>query len=106
MSSFTIAGRTSEQADAPAADKAPLTRTPDKKEVEDEVARRPESWTRATLHLLDGSDEEPHAPPGWIAISVFNLRRVFGGNDTADYRIMAYLELLEKRITGAGRAVC
>ena len=33
---------------------------------------------------------------------VFNLAESFAGNDTADYSIAAYLELVDKRITGAG----
>ena len=33
---------------------------------------------------------------------VFNLAESFAGNDTADYAIAAYLELVDKRITGAG----
>ncbi len=33
---------------------------------------------------------------------VFNLAESFAGNDTADYCIAAYLELVDKRITGAG----
>ena len=33
---------------------------------------------------------------------VFNLAESFAGNDTADYCIAAYLELIDKRITGAG----
>jgi D-alanine-D-alanine ligase len=33
---------------------------------------------------------------------VFNLAESFAGNDTADYCIAAYLELIQKRFTGAG----
>ena len=33
---------------------------------------------------------------------VFNLVESFAGNDTADYCIAAYLELLDKRFTGSG----
>ena len=33
---------------------------------------------------------------------LFNLAESFGGNDTADYCIAAYLELLDKRFTGSG----
>ena len=33
---------------------------------------------------------------------VFNLAESFAGNDTADYCIAAYLELLDKRFTGSG----
>src|SRR4029453_1945345 len=33
---------------------------------------------------------------------VFNLAEAFAGNDTADYCIAAYLELIDKRFTGSG----
>jgi D-alanine-D-alanine ligase len=92
-----------EQADAPATDKAPLTRTLDKKEVEDEVAETLGKLGHdATLHVLDGTTKSLHALARMDCDLVFNLAESFGGNDTADYCIAAYLELLEKRITGAG----
>ena len=91
-----------EEADAPA-DKAPLTRTLDKKEVEDEVAETlGKLGHEATLHVLDGSTKSLHALARIDCDLVFNLAESFGGNDTADYCIAAYLELLDKRITGAG----
>ena len=92
-----------EEADAPAADKAPLTRTLDKKEVEDEVAETlGKLGHEATLHVLDGSTKSLHALARIDCDLVFNLAESFGGNDTADYCIAAYLELLDKRFTGAG----
>jgi len=92
-----------EEADAPAADKAPLTRTLDKKEVEDEVAEALGKLEHeATLHVLNGSTKSLHALARMDCDLVFNLAESFGGNDTADYCIAAYLEMLEKRITGAG----
>ena len=91
-----------EEAEAPA-DKAPLTRTLDKKEVEDEVAETlGKLGHEATLHVLDGSTKSLHALARIDCDLVFNLAESFGGNDTADYCIAAYLELLDKRITGAG----
>ena len=84
-------------------DKAPLTRTLDKKEVEDEVAETlGKLGHEATLHVLDGSTKSLHALARIDCDLVFNLAESFGGNDTADYCIAAYLELLDKRITGAG----
>jgi D-alanine-D-alanine ligase len=84
-------------------DKAPLTRTLDKKEVEDEVA---EALTKlgheAELHVLDGSIKGLHALARKDCDLVFNLAESFAGNDLADYCIAAYLELLDKRFTGAG----
>jgi D-alanine-D-alanine ligase len=86
-----------------ASDKAPLTRTLDKKEVEEEVA---EALTKlgheAELHVLDGSIKGLHALARKDCDLVFNLAESFAGNDLADYCIAAYLELLEKQFTGAG----
>jgi D-alanine-D-alanine ligase len=85
------------------ADKAPLTRTLDKREVEDEVAEAlGKLGHTATLHCLDGSAKSLHALARVDADLVFNLAESFAGNDTADYCIAAYLELLGKRFTGAG----
>jgi len=84
-------------------DKAPLTRTLDKKEVEDEVS---EALVKLghdpSLHVLDGSIKGLHALARMECDLIFNLAESFAGNDTADYCIAAYLELLEKRFTGAG----
>jgi D-alanine-D-alanine ligase len=92
-----------EEGDAAAAEKAPLTRTLDKKEVEDEVAETLGKLGHdATLHVLDGSTKSLHALARIDCDLIFNLAESFGGNDTADYCIAAYLELLGKRITGAG----
>jgi D-alanine-D-alanine ligase len=83
--------------------KAPLVRTLDKKEVEDEVT---EALTKlgheATLHQLDGSLKSLHALAKLDANIIFNLSESFAGNDTADACIAGYLELLGKRFTGAG----
>ena len=85
------------------ADKAPLTRTLDKKEVEDEVAETlGKLGHEASLHVLDGSLKGLHALARMECDLVFNLAESFAGNDTADYCIAAYLELIEKRFTGAG----
>jgi D-alanine-D-alanine ligase len=88
--------------EAPASDK-PLTRTLDKKEVEDEVCDTLlKLGHQATLHLLDGSTKGLHALAKIECDLVFNLAESFAGNDTADYCIAAYLELIGKRITGSG----
>src|SRR4029453_8484359 len=84
-------------------DKAPLTRTLDKKEVEDEVA---EALTKLghepELHVLDGSIKTLHALARIDCDLVFNLAESFAGNDLADYCIAAYLELIGRRFTGSG----
>jgi D-alanine-D-alanine ligase len=85
------------------ADKAPLTRTLDKKEVEEEVAEAlGKLGHQATLHCLDGSTKSLHALARSEADLIFNLAESFAGNDTADYCIAAYMELLGKRFTGSG----
>lgn len=84
-------------------ERAPLTRTLDKKEVEDEVV---EALCKlghdANLHVLDGSIKGLHALAKTDCDLVFNLAESFAGQDTADYRIAAYLELLDKPFTGSG----
>lgn len=92
-----------EDATSSATDKAPLTRTLDKKEVEDEVADAlGRLGHEATLHVLDGSLKSLHALARIECDLVFNLAESFGGNDTADYCIASYLELLDKPFTGSG----
>jgi D-alanine-D-alanine ligase len=92
-----------EEADAATGDKAPITRTLDKKEVEEEVAETlGKLGHKAVLHVLDGSIKGLHALAKMECDLVFNLAESFGGNDTADYCIAAYLELVGKRITGSG----
>jgi D-alanine-D-alanine ligase len=84
-------------------EKAPLTRTLDKKEVEDEVAETLGKLGHdAELHVLDGSLKSLHALARMDCDLVFNLAESFAGNDLADYCIAAYLELINKRFTGAG----
>jgi D-alanine-D-alanine ligase len=92
-----------EEQGAVAADKAPLMRTLDKKEVEDEVAEAlGKLGHQATLHVLDGGLKSLHALARIDCDLVFNLAESFAGNDTADYCIAAYLELIDKRFTGSG----
>jgi D-alanine-D-alanine ligase len=88
---------------APASDKTPLTRTLDKKEVEDEVAEALGKLGHdAALHVLDGSTKSLHALARLDCDLVFNLAESFAGNDTADHCIAAYLELIGKHFTGSG----
>jgi D-alanine-D-alanine ligase len=89
--------------DAAANGKAPLVRTLDKKEVEEEVLDAlAKLGHEPALHVLDGSLKSLHAVPRLDCDLIFNLSESFGGNDTADCNIAAYLELAGKRITGAG----
>ena len=83
--------------------KSPLVRTLDKKEVEEEVV---DALTKLghepTLHQLDGSLKSLHALPKLDCDIIFNLSESFAGNDTADYNIAAYLELVGRPFTGSG----
>ncbi len=92
-----------EEDDSAPAEKSPLTRTLDKKEVEDEVAEAlGKLGHTATLHCLDGSAKSLHALARMDCDLVFNLAESFAGNDSADAAIGAYLELIDKRFTGSG----
>lgn len=92
-----------EDAAAAASEKTPLTRTLDKKEVEDEVSEALGKLGHdASLHVLDGSLKSLHALARMECDLIFNLAESFAGNDTADYCIAAYLELIDKRFTGSG----
>lgn len=83
--------------------KAPLVRTLDKKEVEEEVVETLAKLDHEpTLHQLDGSLKSLHAVARLDCDLIFNLTESFAGNDTADMNIAAYLELAGKRFTGAG----
>ena len=84
-------------------DKSPVTRTLDKKEVEDEVA---DVLTRQghepVMVELDGTPKSLLALARLDCDLVFNLTESFGDDDTADFKIAGFLELLGKRYTGSG----
>ena len=84
-------------------DKAPVTRTLDKKEVEDEVAEAlAKLGHEPTLHELDGTPKSLLALARIDCDLVFNLAESFAGDDTADFKIAGFLELIGKRYTGSG----
>jgi D-alanine-D-alanine ligase len=86
-----------------AAEKSPVTRTLDKKEVEDEVA---EALTKLghepVLYELDGTQKSLLGLARLDCDLVFNLAESFADDDTADFKIAAYLDLLGKNYTGTG----
>jgi D-alanine-D-alanine ligase len=88
---------------AASTDKAPVTRTLDKKEVEDEVA---ETLVKLghdpVLHEVDGTTKSLFALARMDCDLVFNLCESFGGDSTADFKVAAFLELLGKKYTGSG----
>ena len=88
---------------APATDKTPVVRTLDKKEVEDEVA---DALTKLghepVLYELDGTQKSLLGLAKTDCDLVFNLAESFADDDTADFKIGAYLDLLGRKYTGAG----
>ena len=92
-----------EDEEAAGNDKAPVVRTLDKKEVEEEVA---EALTKLghepVLYEVDGTLKSLLGLSRVDCDVVFNLCESFNGDDTADFKIAAYLELIGKKYTGSG----
>jgi len=84
-------------------DKSPVVRTLDKKEVEEEVA---EALTKLghepVMYELDGTQKSLLGLARVDCDLVFNLAESFADDDTSDFKIAAYLELLGKKYTGSG----
>jgi D-alanine-D-alanine ligase len=88
---------------AASTDKSPVTRTLDKKEVEDEVAEAlVKLGHEAIKHELDGTPKSLLALARIECDLVFNLTESFADDDTADFKIAGFLELIGKRYTGSG----
>ena len=92
-----------EAEEAAPGEKAPVTRTLDKKEVEEEVA---EALTKLghepVLYEVDGTTKSLLGLTRVDCDVVFNLCESFNGDDTADFKIAGYLELIGKKYTGSG----
>jgi D-alanine-D-alanine ligase len=85
------------------AEKSPVTRTLDKKEVEEEVAEAlVKVGHEPVMHEVDGTTKSLLALAKVDCDLVFNLCESFADDDTADFKIAAFLELLKKKYTGAG----
>src|SRR6187549_1369510 len=84
-------------------DKSPVVRTLDKKEVEEEVA---DALTKLghepVLYELDGTQKSLLGLAKTDCDLVFNLAESFADDDTADFKIAAFLDLLGRKYTGAG----
>jgi D-alanine-D-alanine ligase len=93
-----------DEGEAPAgADKSPVTRTLDKKEVEEEVAEAiGKLGHEPVMHELDGTPKSLFGLAKVDCDLVFNLVESFADDDTADFKVAAFLELIGKRYTGAG----
>ena len=88
---------------AASTDRSPVTRTLDKKEVEDEVAEALVKLGHEVIkHELDGTPKSLLALARLECDLVFNLTESFADDDTADFKIAAFLELIGKRYTGSG----
>src|SRR5262245_56942803 len=85
------------------AEKSPVVRTLDKKEVEEEVS---EALTKLghepAMHELDGTPKSLLALARLECDLVFNLAESFNDDDTADFKIAGFLELIGKKYTGSG----
>jgi len=94
-----------DESDEPAAstEKSPVTRTLDKKEVEDEVS---DALTKLghepVMYELDGTLKSLLGLAKIDCDLVFNLAESFADDDTADFKIAAFLDLLGKKYTGTG----
>jgi D-alanine-D-alanine ligase len=86
-----------------ASEKSPVVRTLDKKEVEEEVA---EALTKLghepVMYELDGTLKSLLGLARVDCDLVFNLAESFADDDTADFKIAGYLELIGKKYTGTG----
>ena len=84
-------------------EKTPVVRSLDKKEVEEEVA---DALTKLghepVLYELDGTTKSLLGLARVDCDLVFNLTESFGDDDTADFKIAAFLDLIGKRYTGSG----
>lgn len=84
-------------------EKSPVVRTLDKKEVEDEVA---EALTKLghepVLYELDGTQKSLLGLAKLDCDLIFNLAESFADDDTADFKITAFLDMLRKNYTGTG----
>jgi len=86
-----------------ATDKSPVTRTLDKKEVEEEVAEvLGRLGHEPVMHEVDGTMKSLLALTRIDCDLVFNLCESFADDDTADFKIAAFLELLGRKYTGTG----
>ena len=84
-------------------DKAPVVRTLDKKEVEEEGAEAlAKLGHEPVMYELDGTQKSLLGLARVDGDLVFNLAESFADDDTSDFKIAAFLELLGKKYTGSG----
>src|SRR3954463_5809100 len=86
---------------AASSDKSPVVRTLDKKEVEEEVAEAlVKLGHEPVMYELDGTLKSLTGLARVECDLVFNLCESFADDDTADFKIAGYLELLGKKYPG------
>src|SRR5262245_47464634 len=93
-----------EEEESPAEPKR-RTKKPRKKEkeVHQEVHEALKEIGHTPFYMIaDGDDESLHGLAGTKSDLIFNLTESYGGDDTKDMNIAAYLELIRRRYTGAG----
>lgn len=92
-----------EEAPATAGEKSPVVRTLDKKEVEEEVSEAlGKLGHEPVMYEIDGTQKSLLGLAKADCDLIFNLSESFGDDDTADFKIAAFLELLGKKYTGSG----
>ncbi|MBI2187170.1 MAG: ATP-grasp domain-containing protein [Acidobacteria bacterium] len=92
-----------DESEEAAADKAPVVRTLDKKEVEEEVAEAlVKVGHEPVMYELDGTQKSLLGLARVDCDLVFNLAESFAADDTADFKIAAFLDLVGKKYTGSG----
>lgn len=92
-----------EEEDQGSNDKSPVVRTLDKKEVETEVAEAlVKLGHEPVMYELDGTQKSLIGLSRTDGDLVFNLAESFADDDTSDFKIAAFLELLGKKYTGSG----
>src|SRR3954465_5723065 len=78
-------------------EKSPVTRSLDKKEVEEEVA---DALTKLghepQMHELDGTPKSLLALARTYCVFMFNLTESFADDDTSEFKIAGFLELIGK----------
>jgi D-alanine-D-alanine ligase len=92
-----------ESEEGAAGDKSPVVRTLDKKEVEEEVADAlVKLGHEPVMYEIDGTVKSLLGLARVDCDLVFNLVESFADDDTADFKIAGFLELLGKKYTGSG----
>src|SRR5262245_32454613 len=88
---------------APSADKSPVVRTLDKKVVAEEVGEGPTKLVHEPVRYeRDGTQKSLLCLAKTDCDLVFNLAESFADDDTADFKIGAFLDLLGRKYTGTG----